>query len=95
MVIHYSINAYQSLEALVKFIESNNTAGAGLRWFHKYEKFILKHLKYANLNPRCKNKTFQELLLNCLYYKDWIIAFSLNDSEITIEAILHKSRIKD
>ena len=79
----------------MNFIESKNTAGAGLRWLERYELF----LQSAFINPEkirhCNNHAFHKLNLRCIYFNDWVIAFSIFENFILIEAILHKSRISD
>ena len=95
MEIKYTNNAIISLTALVKFIEENNTKGAGLRWLKKYELHLLHTLKHYAVITLCNNITFYQLQLRCIYYNDWLIAFSVQENSITIEALLHKSRIKD
>ncbi len=35
------------------------------------------------------------LNLRCIYFNDWIIAFTVHVDFVLIEAILHKSRITD
>ena len=47
MQINYSGDAYYAIIELVNFIESKNTAGAGLRWLERYELF----LQSAFINP--------------------------------------------
>ena len=31
----------------------------------------------------------------CIYYNEWVIAFSVHENTILIEALLHKLRISD
>lgn len=95
MEINYTIEAFTSLTEIVNYIESRNTRGAGLRWLDRFEQFLSEKLKHDDLTPLCNNQTFQTLLLKCLNYNDWIIAFSTSNDIITIEAILHTSRISD
>ena len=95
MEINYTHAAVDSLTALVSFIETQNTKGAGLRWLNKLELFLLKTLKHHELITLCHNATFKQLKLKCIYFNDWLIAFSETKTGVTIEAILHKSRIKD
>jgi hypothetical protein len=95
MRIKYSADAFATLTSLINYIESKNTAGAGLRWFHRYEIFLQKELVNLKHKRLCRNATFKKLNLRCLYFNDWLIAFSINENVILIEAILHKSRVKD
>ena len=95
MEINYTNDAVASLTALVNFIESHNTKGAGLRWLNKFEVYLQENLKHHSVIIPCNNLTFRQLNLKCIYYNDWLIAFSEEKNRITIEALLHKSRIKD
>ncbi len=95
MHINYTNDAAEALMALVSFVEEHNTKGAGSRWLKKFEAYLQKTLKQHSLIKLCSNKTFHKLRLKCIYYNDWLIAFSETEKNITIEAILHKSRIKD
>ena len=95
MQISYTQDAFASLIDLINFIEANNTKGAGVRWLNKYEQFILDDLQNPTHKRLCGNKTFEGLNLRCVYFNDWVIAFSMNEKFILIEALLHKSRIID
>lgn len=95
MVIKYTIDAFASLTALINFIEAKNTKGAGARWFARYETYLEKSLSGAKPKKLCNNKTFKELNLRCLYFNEWLIAFSIHENYILIEVLMHKSRIVD
>ena len=95
MQINYTTDAFVSLSGLINFIESTNTKNAGLRWLNKFEAFLHSRLKYPDLIKLCNNQSFQRLNLRCIYFNDWVVAFSLNSDYILIEVILHKSRISD
>lgn len=95
MQINYTANAFSSLIQLVNYIESTNTEGAGLRWLNRYELFLKNKLDKPETIKICYNLTFSKLKLHCIYFNDWVIAFSVHKSSILIEALLHKSRISD
>lgn len=95
MQINYTSDALASLIQLINFIETKNTAGAGVRWLSRYEVFLQKSLLYPSQVKMCHNETFKKLELHCLNYNDWTIAFSVHQNYILIEALLHKSRITD
>ncbi len=95
MQINYTVNAFTSLTGLINFIESNNTTGAGLRWLNKFELFLQKNLRVPKRITLCHNHTFNELNLRCIYFNDWLIAFSICKEYILIEALLHLSRIRN
>lgn len=95
MQISYTSAAFESLTAVVNFVESKNTEGAGVRWLNKFETFLLNSLSRPDLINPCNNRTFRELGLRCLNYNDWVIAFSIHEEQILIEAMLHSSRLID
>jgi hypothetical protein len=95
MQVKYTTDAFASLTALINFIEAKNTAGAGVRWLEHYEKYLKKAFVNAKQKRLCHNATFKKLNLRCIYFNDWLIAFSIHENFILIEALLHKSRITD
>lgn len=95
MQINYTTDAFKSLMRLVNYIESKNTQGAGLRWLKRYEEFLQKKFHQPKNIRLCNNATFNTLHLSCLYFNDWVIAFSITEKSLLIEALLHKSRITD
>ena len=95
MQIKYTIDAFTSLAQLINFVESKNTSGAGIRWLDQYEKHLQNVLINAKQKKPCHNATFNRLNLLCIYYNDWVIAFSIHSNFILIEALMHKSRISD
>lgn len=95
MQISYTTDAFVTLIQLINFIESKNTQGAGVRWLDRYESFIQKKLSYPQQIKLCHNHTFNNLNLRCINFNDWVMAFSIHEKFILIEAILHKSRISN
>lgn len=95
MQIRYTVDAFASLTQLINFIESKNTVGAGVRWLDKYERFLINSFVNARRKRLCNNATFKKLNLRCIYFNDWLIAFSIHKNFVLIEALLHKSRIAD
>jgi hypothetical protein len=95
MQINYTTEAFASLIQLVNYIESKNTQGAGLRWLKRFEVFLTKKLHTPSQIKFCNNETFYQLHLRCIYFNEWVIAFSIHEDAVLIEALLHKSRIAD
>ena len=94
MQIDYTTEAFASLLQLINYIESNNTKDAGLRWLQRFEVFFRKkcipHIKLSFATT----KLFINLIF-VVFFNDWVIAFSLHENNILIEALLNKSRITD
>ncbi len=82
--IRYTLDAFASLTSLLNFIESKNTSGSALRWLEHYEKFISDALLNAKRKRLCNNDAFRKLNLRCIYYNDWLIAFSIHQNFILI-----------
>lgn len=95
MQIDYTTEAFSSLIQLVNYIESKNTQGAGLRWLNRFEKFLIEKLYRPMQIKLCNNDVFNKLNLRCIYFNEWIIAFSIHENSVLTEALLHKSRIRD
>lgn len=95
MQIKYSLDAFASLTSLINYIESKNTKGAGFRWLERYEAFLTKELINIKRLSLCKNAVFNKLQLHCIYFNEWLIAISIHEDFILVEAFLHKSRIRD
>jgi len=95
MEIRYTRDAYQVLIRLINYIEEKNTEGAGLRWLGRYETWLLEKLTATPNIKICNNATLKRIGLKCLYYNNWVIAFSVHDEYVLIEALLHVSRIAD
>lgn len=95
MQINYTADVLSSLIKLVNFIEEKNTQGAGERWLSRFELYLSATLPHSLTISLCNNATFKRLNLRCLYYNDWVIAFSIHNGYVLIEALMHKSRIKD
>jgi hypothetical protein len=95
MQVNYTTDAFASLLGLVNFIEKNNTKNAGLRWLDRFEDFLGARLTNPNLIKLCHNLTFAELTLRCVYFNDWVVAFSIHTDYVLVEALMHKSRISD
>ncbi len=95
MEIRYTTDAFASLTKLINFIEAKNTLGAGVRWLNHYEQYLTKAFVNFKRKRLCNNAAFRKLNLRCIYFNDWLIAFSIHENFILIEALLHKSRITD
>lgn len=95
MQISYSMDAFASLINVVNFIESKNTIGSGIRWLGRFEDFLVASFVSPLSLKFCNNQMFNQLQLRCLNFNDWVIAFTVQDEGVTIEAILHSSRLTD
>jgi hypothetical protein len=63
MIIKYSKKSLNQILKVVRFVENKNTFGSGVRWFESLEIFLHEELKYYLIINKCKNKTFETLML--------------------------------
>ncbi len=63
MQINYTAEAFNSLLQLINYIETKNTAGAGVRWLNRYESFLQDKLSSPHKIKLCNNFTFNQLSL--------------------------------
>ena len=66
MEIRYTRDAYRVLIRHVNYIEEKNTEGAGLRWFGRYESWLLQKLKGAAQIKTCNNASLKRVGLRCI-----------------------------
>ena len=85
----------EEIENVIQFIENINTAGSGWRWFEKLEAFLVEQLAFPETHSRCKNAAFHKYQLRCLFYHDWTIAYTYDETSILLVAFLHNSNIID
>ena len=68
MQVKYTIDAFASLTALVNFIESQNTEGAGIRWLDRFERYLKETFANPAQRRMCANATLRKLNLKCIYF---------------------------
>ena len=85
--------AAKSIKAVIKFIESKNTKGSGLRWFRRLENHLLKTTPVSKSLTLCKYPPFKKMGLICLIYKDWVIAFKNYEDRCEIIAFVYGSNL--
>lgn len=95
MEIEYSEEAYSILMSLVHFTESENIPGAGYRFILRFESFLQRKFQLPKQYRICNNLSLQKLNLCCVYFNNWVIAFTIEEDTVFIESILHISRITD
>ena len=95
MVIKFTPKATRQIVGLLKFIDSQNTFGAGGRWLKKFEDHMDMYLQTAFSIKPCHSQKLARLELKCLLYKDWTIALKFVDDEAIVVTVLHRSKITD
>lgn len=50
MEVRYTSDAYTALVEIINYIEPKNTKGAEMRWFKKYEHYIITSLQLQTIS---------------------------------------------
>ena len=87
--------ALNTILEVATWVESQNTEGAGSRWYNKLidelEKSATLHLHLAI----CKNHDLALLKYHCLtYQKKWIVAYKIQRNRFVIYRFLHGAWLK-
>ena len=95
MKLIVKLPAKRTLLAVANWVESKNTKGSGLRWLNKFYVYIEKNAKAVHALPLCKYKVFKAKKLICLTYNDWVIACKVEDNNVAVHAVIHRSWLQD
>jgi plasmid stabilization system protein ParE len=83
--------ALSVIDAIADFVESKNTEGSGARYALKFksaiEKLALPNVQYS----LCNHLVLAAYKYSCSHFNDWVIAFRVQENEITIYEIIHSS----
>ena len=81
----------QVIDSIADFVESKNTMGNGSRYALKFksaiEKLALPNLQYS----LCNHIALAAYKYSCSHFNDWIIAFRIENNELTVYEIIHSS----
>jgi hypothetical protein len=91
MKVYISIEAINTIHEITRYIESQNTKGSGKRFTKKFLQNLIKTLGIFNHHVFCKFPEFAEKKWRCFNYKNWIIAYELNEKTVSIKVIIHGS----
>ena len=84
-------HALAVIDLVAKFVELKNTPGSGNRYAMRFKKAI-KKLAVKNVQyPICHYSKFASLNYSCSHFNDWVIAFKIKDSVLTVHEIIHGS----
>lgn len=95
MNLIFTTHFSEEIENIISFIDNTNTKGSGWRWYEKFEAFLIEELAFPDTHAICKNLAFRKFNLRCIFYKDWTIAYKMDETNVLLVAIIHKSNIVD
>ncbi|MCW3125342.1 MAG: hypothetical protein JWO03_1000 [Bacteroidetes bacterium] len=95
MNVLFSDIASEKMLDIAEFIDNINSPGAGDRWIEKFVDYIAE---YARLNhvqwPLCRNKNLEAKSYSCLIYKNWVIAFKIEENEFRVYDLIYGSLLE-
>ena len=81
MKVSFSEAATSKILDVAEFIDGINTQGAGDRWAERLIEFVEDYAKLKKVQwPLCRNQNLAEKAYSCLVYKNWVIAFRIEEN---------------
>ena len=85
--------AEKAILRLVEFIESQNTEGAGARWYASFRRFVELRARYKFSFPLCRNENLRKYGYSCVTFKrKWIVAFKRERKRFIVYMFIYASR---
>ena len=81
--------AQDTILEVAEFVEGINTTGAGDRWTDKILDFIASYAQPKAKYSLCRDKDLRKKLLSCVAYKNWVIAFKIEDDIFFVHQIIY------
>ncbi len=79
------------IDAIADFVESKNTSGSRARYALKFKAAIEKLAFPGFQYSLCNHPVLAACKYSCSHFNDWVIAFKINDGELTVYEIIHGS----
>jgi ParE-like toxin of type II ParDE toxin-antitoxin system len=81
----------QVIDGIADFVESKNTPGSGARHALRFKKAI-ETLAIPNVSySPCNHTVLAAFRYSCSHFNDWVIAFRIENNELTVYEIIHGS----
>lgn len=91
MVVKITPKALRVIDGIADFVESKNTKGSGKRYAIKF-KAAIKKLALSNVQfAICNHPVLAAFKYSCSHFNDWVIAFRIQNNELTVYEIIHGS----
>ena len=85
MKVSFSESATTKILDVAEFIDGINTPGAGDRWTERLIEFVEGYARLKQVHWHlCRNQNLAEKLYSCLIYKNWIIAFRIEENTFKV-----------
>lgn len=76
--------ATKALLAVAKWVEGQNTEGAGDRWLEKVFDKIKQRAKAGVMHSICQNQLLANRGYHCFPYENWIVAYKIEGDEFIV-----------
>jgi len=91
LVVKITPKALRVIDGIADFVESKNTKGSGKRYAIKF-KVAIKKLALSNVQfAICNHPVLAAFKYSCSHFNDWVIAFRIQNNELTVYEIIHGS----
>jgi len=91
LVVKITPKALRVIDGIADFVESKNTKGSGKRYAIKF-KAAIKKLALSNVQfAICNHPVLAAFKYSCSHFNDWVIAFRIQNNELTVYEIIHGS----
>jgi hypothetical protein len=95
MKVLFSDAAYAKILDVAEFVDNINTPGAGDRWVERLVDFIQDYAKLKRIQwPLCRNKNLAANFYSCLIFKNWVIAFKVENREFKVYDFIYGSLLE-
>ena len=95
MKVSFSHAALEKILDIAEFVDNINTPGAGDRWAERLIEFVEDHAKLKHVQwPLCRNKNLAEQNYSCLIYKNWVLAFKIEEREFKVYDFIYGSLLE-
>ncbi len=84
MEVIYKPRASKIIDGVIDWVEKENTAGSGARWFDKLDAKINALAKSKAKFAVCKHPSLAKFNYRCYAYNDWIIAFRISENKFEV-----------
>jgi len=90
MKVHYNKRAYNAMRKTARWVERENTDGAGERWYGNLRKEI-DHLAAIKVQHAiCRDPSLARYKYRCFTHKDkWVVAYKIEHSQFVVYRFIY------
>jgi len=90
MTVQYNKRAYNAMRKVARWVESENTEGAGTRWYDNLRKEIDHWASIKVKQAICKDPKLAKFEYRCFTHKDrWIVAYKILKDEFVVYRFIY------